>query len=814
MIANRYFETPFGCLLLLKLASYLYNVYLKPGSLVEIVPAKGKKENIIINKKGKIAPALEEGFCNILYDNNESEVGVPRDRIRPMPKEKVSTNQVLKVDESVINRCLSERIQTNSKFNISLHDFGGQSVFNLLHPLFMTRFGVYTLVFNMEDLLLPDDSEQYKRGIVSLKFWLNSIAIHTMSEVKDETIEGTTTSSRVIEKTAPVVIVGTRKDKVSNQSDHDKISDIIHKAFSGHIVFTSGSLLRNFNLTFFPVDNTLGRRDSTMKALMSAIEKEIDSSDYVHHEYPMSWLQAFDRLKALKRPFFTYAEVLEITRSFGIVDLEVPQMLLFLHDMGMLMFHEEEKLRDIVIMDPVSFFVSPATKVICDHEKTFAYGVERNHHLDIHRELEKRYPKEFNEMKKKGFVTNRLMQELLSECGENRSLVLRLMVKNGLVSRVLTKAVDDGNSSISSSSSNSSSSSSSSSSNCSSENNTPLQDAAGNKFDEWYLVPCLLPLCDTKNTNSSNMSIDITQKSPMNPWKNSFYFLFTSSNFLKSRKTISWGDIKSHGFLPQGLFERLICKAVNWSQVTQSEHSDISISHLFKDIASMRYGGQRFRLTCLTEYNCIKVDVEGEYSIAVYKRLYDQIKVLISECMKSLIAIPSLIYSPTSTSTSTSTEESTCHITVSEALKLVDGKIPDYVVESSDNQHIILCANMKAQHPGWFGNLGLLPMYDLFISHRWGVKEKGIGLHDDSLVESIYDRLTYYSIETNNRSINTFLDAQRLLTGRDFKFDFAKALIKSTVIVSIISKYASGRLVLGIHNSVGYQARSFGCRNI
>ena len=51
----------------------------------------------------------------------------------------------------------------------------------------------------------------------------------------------------------------------------------------------------------------------------------------------------------------------------------------------------------------------------------------------------------------------------------------------------------------------------------------------------------------------------------------------------------------------------------------------------------------------------------------------------------------------------------------------------------------------------------------------------------------------------SNRSINTFLDTQRLLKGRDFKFDFAKALVKSTVVVPIVSKYALERLISGKH---------------
>ena len=116
--------------------------------------------------------------------------------------------------------------------------------------------------------------------------------------------------------------------------------------------------------------------------------------------------------------------------------------------------------------------------------------------------------------------------------------------------------------------------------------------------------------------------------------------------------------MKVSGFLPSSLFERLICKAVSWSQQTSKKLDGIVISEVFKDAAVLRYGRQRFQLTNLKEYNCIKVDVEGEYPVAIFRRLQSQIEMIIKESMKSLYFIPTLLYSPGSSSLSTASSSS------------------------------------------------------------------------------------------------------------------------------------------------------------
>jgi hypothetical protein len=135
-----------------------------------------------------------------------------------------------------------------------------------------------------------------------------------------------------------------------------------------------------------------------------------------------------------------------------------------------------------------------------------------------------------------------------------------------------------------------------------------------------------------------------------------------------------------------------------------------------------------------------------------------------------------------------------CHITFAEAIKTFT--IPGYVVESVDKRLLISESVLMTQHPNWFNNryVGLLEKYDVFISHRWG-------RFDDKLVSALFDRLTLHTVGASNRSIFTFLDSVRLQLGKHFQLDFAKALVKSSVIVPFITRNALERMTVGRHDA-------------
>ena len=78
---------------------------------------------------------------------------------------------------------------------LSLWDYGGQPIFHCLHPLFLSRYGIYFVVFNLVRMALSGDGERVE-CVKDLRFWLSSVAVHGRG--------------------APVILVGTHKDQVTS----------------------------------------------------------------------------------------------------------------------------------------------------------------------------------------------------------------------------------------------------------------------------------------------------------------------------------------------------------------------------------------------------------------------------------------------------------------------------------------------------------------------------------------------------------------------------------------------------------------------
>jgi hypothetical protein len=721
------------------------------------------------------------------------------------------------IDKELLMKCLAEEVNiSDSRFVISLFDFGGQSVFNVIHPFFLTRYGVYAVVFNMEWLLgdgAGGDSMAKEECLAYLNFWINSIVIHTYNPKTQET--------------APIVLIGTRKDKISSPRDHQAISLVLFEKFKNNtawpfVIANANGVAANGRTTlwFFPVDNTQGREDQTMKDLLMVMEATIDQSDYVHEERPLVWLQTIDKLRKLSKSYITYEEIQEIGESCGVGENNLPYLLKFLHEMGILMWHEDEELRDIVILDPLKFFVEPVTVIICKHKPTA--GDPTQHLLPVHKVCRKKYYEEWKQMEDYGILSHKLLYGLLSADYESHvNRLVHLMIKYGLLVPISFENEEEdedkekhheegGGQGV--------------------EKGMKISSSAkavGDRSHGIYLVPALLPEVFTENDRKAREVMSSFKS------KSHFYFVFTSSKKFVKSSIMTLLDAQENGFLPSGLFEKLICKAVSWCQETmedehaQSKHraqaaskahsrrkgrrpdsddegdgEDDEVDHnenmlsqehflLGKREAILTFGNQRFRLTNQIEYNSIKVEVEGSNPLAIHERLLKQLQKIIKECMKTLRVFTALELvlgnDNGSKGKSSQSEEQQLLINLAKLEQSVYQRTELNLV-AHGSRAILSQKEIMQYYHHWVGGNEYLAHYDLFISYRWGE-------FDSLLVERLFEHFVLYNVAADARAISVFLDRQRLQEGRDFSKDFINALVHSSMIVPIMSVDAIRRMV-------------------
>eukprot|EP01038_Epipyxis_sp_PR26KG_P007083 gene7083-9667_t len=252
-----------------------------------------RQKKINSNDNNNKSQLLNNNAHNSKSDNND--IGLKHDSKSVSINTVTSTSDSLPAvsavkgfDNEKIMSLLSDKVSFSNDIKVSVYDYGGQDVFASIHHLFLTKHGIYAIVFNMEWLLDNAPFNTKNQCLSYIKFWFNSIAMHTHS----------TTDNSI----APIILIGTRKDKVIDVNDHVKISLLLFNTFKLHIAWRSVCENENgksangmTNLCFYPIDNIIGRNDMSIQSLLKTINNIISESDYIHKEIPLSWLQTVDK---------------------------------------------------------------------------------------------------------------------------------------------------------------------------------------------------------------------------------------------------------------------------------------------------------------------------------------------------------------------------------------------------------------------------------------------------------------------------------------------------------------------------------------
>jgi GTPase SAR1 family protein len=614
--------------------------------------------------------------------------------------------QLCSLDQQTVERIRSTLLNNDtfrgSDLMVKLYDFAGQDVFSCLHTYFLTRHGIYIIVFDMNWFTVG--SAHSAAALENISFWLNSVAMNTMTEstkaVKRKTV-------------APIFLVGSHKDQVADAAVHILISDLLRRVFSDSVAWPLIVENDSSNLVYFPVDCTLGVADATITQLMSLMERSIYDSEYISIKRPLQWYKALDAFQNLSCPTISLSEAADTALDCGVDSGSVLELLGFLRDMGVLMWYDEPGLRETIILDPIAFFVEPVTRVICQMNV---------HESKLHSRCRKMRYEDFTTLFERGISSPALLNDLLANSGEGAEMLassttlISLMLKYGLAMCWQSSADDTG----------------------------------GSTDTTKYFIPSLFPVTSSSPTSRAWVPNDTVR---------TMYFVFSLDKTVGCR-VLTEIELPSTGFLPKGLFDRLVCATLNWCNETEA-HSNVMQFTLCKSYAVLKAAGVWFQMTLVPTNRCIRVDVAADnlHSFAtVINGLYNRWRSVIISGLRSLVTTPFLPYM------------------------------------GQTNHHLLLVPmvisavgliNGDACRDTW-GMVGVGLRYHCFLSYRWGDFDK-------RFVTLLHEHMTSGMIR--GLRWRAFLDIKVFHSGDPIPRIYFDSVLASEVLIPVVSPNALQRLV-------------------
>uniref|UniRef100_A0A6S8E7N8 non-specific serine/threonine protein kinase n=1 Tax=Aplanochytrium stocchinoi TaxID=215587 RepID=A0A6S8E7N8_9STRA len=317
--------------------------------------AKDKKSTKETKKKSLALKIGVEGNRKVA-ESGRFEIGKAGNPGAPLMKDE---DIARKFDHKLIAR--SKAQQDTLEFTI--WDYGGQKVFYALHHLFLTDFGVYTLVFDMRNIIQSsDESLEY------MKFWLNSVKMHA--------------------REAPLLIVGTHLDSIdaSQLKVVDKhLRKLVNKSRFPQVIYNSEDL----DLVFFPVSNL-------NRAGINEVRKKLDEvafkQRFVNEKIPVRWIKCLDMMFEDESASFIYMkDVRTLGKTVEITSMEeIDMMLQLFHDLGMIIhFTSTPTLNDIVTLSP-QWLIDGLSKIIRDRE-LHKYNAKKIRDVGLEDEVQKMF---------------------------------------------------------------------------------------------------------------------------------------------------------------------------------------------------------------------------------------------------------------------------------------------------------------------------------------------------------------------------------------------------------------------------------------
>jgi len=235
---------------------------------------------------------------------------------------------------------------------LTMMDVSGQQTFYMLHNMFLTRSGIYIIIFSLENV-----DKQLNSFTHYLRFWIQSCMIHANG--------------------ARIVIIGTNLGIFSNERRGEnlktklllvnhQIREIVEGlGISDTIVECRDRAYSSNGLTFFPILNSkMNNRQGQNTCVSELVQRTraITLSDFhpgtetpmIQEQVSIPWLQILNELEQRPETHISFESVVEICQTFGVFgETCIRQMLLKFHRCKKILYYDQDFLRDRVILKPV-----------------------------------------------------------------------------------------------------------------------------------------------------------------------------------------------------------------------------------------------------------------------------------------------------------------------------------------------------------------------------------------------------------------------------------------------------------------------------
>lgn len=226
-----------------------------------------------------------------------------------------------------------------SSLKLKLLDFSGDKEYYAYHHVFMRDHAIYLVVFNLANFA-DNNFENTEAKIQRIKFWLESICC------------------KVAPKT-PIFLVGTHRgqiDKTCLKTVDKLLQQHLMQSFSRELVKN-----KEDNFWYFPIENTLGRKDKGIQNLQKQIMSTVqEHKTVIGRKIPYSWVKIQDLIIDLrhkkKKKFLVTLKEFSFSFDNTICSNWTKETLQYFHEKGLVIYcsdREDSELSQYVLLNPV-----------------------------------------------------------------------------------------------------------------------------------------------------------------------------------------------------------------------------------------------------------------------------------------------------------------------------------------------------------------------------------------------------------------------------------------------------------------------------